>query len=569
MKKYIKLSLFIFAFLSIRVSIFAQLFPEKNIVQNYYIWPVQAKVGIVANFGELRPNHYHMGLDCRTESRENMPILAAADGYVAKINIDANGFGRAIYINHPNGTTTLYAHLNNFNPPLEKFIRDQQYKMKQWKVSVEIPANKFPVKKGEFIAYSGNTGGSQGPHLHFEIRDTKSDKVLNPLLYGFPIDDIIAPDIIRLAVYDRSFSTYEQTPKIFPLKKINGVYQPMGMGGKILVNTDLVSFAITAFDRNTNSSNQNGIYRAEVFCDNKAISGFEMDSTGYNETRYLNAHIDYKTHESGGPFLQYLSPLPGYKNGIYKTPKGGDGLIRLTDNISHEVNIIVSDANENHSEIKFELTKSDMPLQPIKIESAKLFQPNMANVFENESIWFYLNDSCLYDSFHIKVKELPGKIFQIQDDKIPSHCYFPTWIKGDFDIEDSSKIVMKQVANGKSRFKKAIFKKGWYNASFRDFGTYQLLKDTTPPIIVPVGGFHNGINAQNLNRIAFSVSDNSVDIANFTALLDGEWILCSNDKGKVFVYEFDEKCKPGEHNLKLIVTDLVGNKTERNYQFVR
>ena len=128
---------------------------------------------------------------------------------------------------------------------------------------------------------------------------------------------------------------------------------------------------------------------------------------------------------------------------------------------------------------------------------------------------------------------------------------------------------MKQVAHGRQRFKKAVFKKGWYNASFRDFGTYQLLKDTTPPVILPVGGFHNGINAQNLNRIAFSVSDNSVDIANFTALLDGEWILCSNDKGKVFVYEFDEKCTHGEHNLQIIVTDLVGNKTERNYQFVR
>jgi hypothetical protein len=294
-----------------------------------------------------------------------------------------------------------------------------------------------------------------------------------------------------------------------------------------------------------------------------------MDSTGYNETRYLNAHIDFKTHELGGPFLQHLSPLSGYKNGIYKTAKGEDGLIRLTDNNSHEINIVVSDANGNQSELKFGLTKSDMPLNPNNVESSKMFRPNMVNVFENESIWFYLKDSCLYDSFHVKVKELPGKIFQVQDDKIPVHSYFQTWIKGDFDIEDSDKIVMKQVTHSKTRFKKAVFKKGWYNASFRDFGTYQLLKDTSPPVVVPVGGFHNGINAQNLKRIAFSVSDNSVDIANFTALLDGEWILCSNDKGKVFVYEFDEKCGKGEHQLQVIATDLVGNKTERNYQFVR
>jgi hypothetical protein len=558
---------FIFAFLSFKCSIFAQLFPEKNIVQNYYIWPVEAKVGIVANFGELRPNHYHMGLDCKTDSKVNIPILAAADGYVAKINIDPNGFGRAIYINHPNGTTTVYAHLNDFNPTLEKFIREQQYKMKQWRIVAEIPANQFPVKKGDFIAYSGNTGGSQGPHLHFEIRDTKSEKVLNPLLYGFPIEDNIAPDIIRLAVYDKHFSTYEQTPKIFLLKKANGVFQPLG--GKILVNTDLVSFAITAFDCYTNSTNQNGVYRAELYFDNKSICGFEMDSTGYDETRYLNAHIDYKTRESGGPFLQHLSPLPGYKNGIYKTAKDEDGNIRLTDNEPHDISIVVSDANGNQSQLKFELSKTDVPIKPVNAERAKMFSPNMVNVFENESILLYLKDSCLYDSFHVKVNEMPGKIFQVQDDKIPVHCYFQTWIKGAFAAVDTGKIVMKQVALGKPRFKKAVFERGWYHASFRDFGTYQLLKDTTPPVIVPIGGFHNGINAEKLNRIAFSVSDNSVDIANFTALLDGEWILCSNDKGKVFVYEFDEKCTPGEHNLQIIVTDLVGNKAEENYQFVR
>ena len=158
----------------------AQLFHKKDYPQGYFIWPVGAKKALAANFGELRPNHFHMGLDCKTDQKENLPIYAAADGYIAKVKIEPYGFGRAIYINHPNGLTTLYAHLNDFYPELERYVTEQQYKLKQWKVFLDLPANLFKVNRGDYIAASGNTGGSQGPHLHFEIRDTRTDKVLNP-----------------------------------------------------------------------------------------------------------------------------------------------------------------------------------------------------------------------------------------------------------------------------------------------------------------------------------------------------------------------------------------------------
>ncbi len=203
---------------------YTQFFNSKNYPQQYFQWPVGAKIALAANFGELRPNHYHMGLDCKTDQKVNLPIYAAASGYIARVKIEPFGFGRSISINHPNGFTTLYAHLNDFYPALENYIKDQQYKLHKWDVTIMIPENLFPVNKGDFIAYSGNTGGSQGPHLHFEIRDTKTDKVLNPLLFGFPIPDKIEPQILRLAVYDRNISTYEQSPKIYSLKKINGVY---------------------------------------------------------------------------------------------------------------------------------------------------------------------------------------------------------------------------------------------------------------------------------------------------------------------------------------------------------
>src|ERR1044071_1586712 len=174
--------------------------------QGYLRWPLNLSPEIVANMGELRSNHWHMGLDMRTNQKVDQPVYAAADGYIAYVGIRAQSYGRFIIINHPNGLSTLYGHLNNFAPALEAYVTDQQYTKESWPVELQIPADKFPVKKGAFIAYSGTTGGSQGPHVHFEIRDTKSDKCLNPLLFGMPLTDNVKPTMVKLALYDRGIS---------------------------------------------------------------------------------------------------------------------------------------------------------------------------------------------------------------------------------------------------------------------------------------------------------------------------------------------------------------------------
>ena len=569
MPKRIVSKLLLLYFMLIPLVNHGQIFSRKNYPQHYFEWPVSTKVGIVANFGELRPNHYHMGLDCRTDGKVNVPIVAAADGYIAKIHIDATGFGRCIYINHPNGLTTVYAHLNNLAPTIEAYLREQQYKQKQWKIDVLPPASMLKVKKGEFIAYSGNTGGSQGPHLHFEIRDTKNDKVLNPLQFGFQIPDNIAPLVLRLSVYDRRKSTYEQMPKIYTLKKINGIYTPTN--GTIKVNTDKVSFAITAYDSYTGSTNQNGIYGAALYNDDKFISGFEMDSISYDETRYLNAHIDYKTREQGGPFLQHLSPLPGYTEGIYKIAQGEDGVIKLPNNQLHHMRIEVVDANYNQSRIAFELVKENQPTATaFEQNNSSFFKPLQVNIFEDELISFFLPEHAIYDAFHLKISEsAPNRTFTIQNTWVPVQQYFPIRIKGDFNIMDSGKIIMKQVANHKEKYKKAYYEKGWYRADWRDFGTYQLIKDNTPPTVATIGSFKDGCRLNGTGRIMFTASDNTKTIQSFTGLLDGQWILFSNDKEGAFIYEVDKYCPLGEHSLKIIVVDLAGNTTEKNFHFTR
>ncbi len=575
-KKLQKAVLPVFLLLNIYYSS-AQFFPVKNYPQNYFIYPVNAARSLSANYGELRPNHYHMGLDCRTDQKQNKEILAAAAGYIAKVKIEPRGFGRAIYINHPNGLTTLYAHLNEFYPALEKYVTEQQYKLKSWAVFLDIPENLLPVQKGDTIALSGNTGSSQGPHLHFEIRDTKTDKVLNPLLFGFAIPDTIAPFVSKLAVYDRSISTYEQTPKIFALKKTKDTFitnPPL-----IIVNSNKVSFGITATDRFNESANRNGIYETVLYHNDEAVVGFQLDSISYDETRYLNAHIDYKHKSSGRGFLQHVSKLPGYNNSVYKTATG-DGVIILDDTLVHKIKLEVKDVNGNTSFVLFNVQRDKNFAEPTTKGSATYFQqqvfhPGSINIFENNSISFYLPENCLYDSMHFLYSEASSKqdfpVYQLHNTSVPVQCYFPVSIKAARSLP--GKMVMHRFANGRHDFKKAEpvangKDQGWYRAAFREFGSFQLMIDTQPPIITPIG-FKDGMKAGKLKQIVFVVKDNSEEIKKITALLDGNWLRFSNDKGSRFIYVFDEMCPPGEHELKIIAEDQVGNIREKIFHFTR
>jgi murein DD-endopeptidase MepM/ murein hydrolase activator NlpD len=561
--------------LALAATGYAQEYPEKNYPRNYFQWPVGARADIVANFGELRPNHYHMGMDCRTEQKQNVPILAAADGYIARIKIEPYGFGRAIYVNHPNGFTTLYAHLNDFYPALEAYVKTEQYARKSWKVTLDLPPDLFQVSKGQFIAYSGNTGGSQGPHLHFEIRDTRTDKVLNPSLFGFPIADRTPPDILRLALYDRCISVYEQSPRFFTLKKVNGIYTTSP--SLILANTDKVSFAISAHDRLDNSGNKNGIYEATLFEDEKPVAGFQLDGIGYDETRYLNAHIDYKLRGTGGPYVQHLSRLPGYPPPPYKD-FSGNGVLVIEDDSVHRIRIVVKDADGNTSQLQFAVKRGAAPLNPPIIDSFAMmrqrnFHPGFINVFENAKIRFHLSETALYDSIRFTYREIAmangSTIFQLHNGNTPVQGYFPLYIRGIADNPYRDKMVIQRYWGSKTDFAKAEpGSDDWYQASFREFGYFVMTPDTIPPVIAPVG-FKNDMNCAKLKRIVFVITDNSEEVLNFTALLDGQWLRFTNDKGRSFVYEFDEKCSAGPHELVISAEDLVGNRTERKYYFYR
>ncbi|MEP6749964.1 MAG: M23 family metallopeptidase [Bacteroidota bacterium] len=565
--------IFLLFFLSIAVVGRGQVFPVINYPKGYFRSPLDIPISLAGNFGELRPNHYHMGFDLKTDHHENMPVHAAADGYIAKIKIEPAGFGRAIYINHPNGFTTVHGHLNAFIPALDAWLKQQQYQQESWRVFLDVPPNLFPVKKGDVIAYSGNTGGSQGPHLHFEIRGTADDINRNPALFGLPLEDNTKPTISRLAVYDRRLSQYEQSPKLIPIKKTADGY--ISIIPVITVTTPKISFAISASDTQSGSANPNGIFEADLYDNDKAVIGFQMDKISYDNTRNINAHIDYKTKATGGPFLQQLYLLPGYLNSIYK-PVSSNGTIDVSDGAIHIVKIYVKDAYNNTAVLTTSVKYSGSPA-PLTFFAGKMFYPFMLDGFEATDCEFYIGERCLYDSVHIAYKKMPATtansvsaIHVIGAAYIPLQDSMTVRIKPTVLLNTTQKshVVMQRFTGTKSNVQKVQWQKDWAAAKFRDMGNFQLVLDETPPVIVPVG-FKDGANMSRALRIVFIIKDNLESFKYFRAELDGKWLRFTNDKGKSFIYIFDEKCGAGSHSLKISVEDEAGNVASKIFSFTR
>lgn len=542
--------------------VFCQVLPAQNYPQGYFRHPLDIPMELVANFGEIRPNHWHMGLDIRTQQRENLRVHAAAEGYIARVVVEPFGFGQAIYINHPNGFTTLYAHLNRFFPELEKYVEEQQYKQESWQVNLRLQPGQFPVSKGQFIALSGNTGGSAGPHVHFEIRDTKTEKVLNELLFKFPIADAVPPVLQRLAIYDRNISTYDQKPRILGIADVRNK--------TIMVNSDKISFAIGAIDHFSRSTRSVGIYSAEICVDDQPVSGFVHDSIDYNETRYINAQVDYPLKVRGGPYVQHLSPLPGAAGVPYKISKG-DGMIYLPDETPRKILIEVKDANKNTSRLQFFVKRSSAAKTAPEVAAERLL-PNHVNVFEKAGFELYTTENSVYDTVTVAystVAGAPGGVSALHtflDQSIPVHDQVTVRLRptANLTADQVNRVIIQNISGTKKTTQKAEWANGWFMAKFRQFGSFQAFVDTVPPTI----NTPPTVLAK-VSRLVFTPKDNFNSIKSFRAELDGNWLRFTNDKGRNWIYTFDEHFSPGAHVLKVTVEDEAGNVTEKSWNVKR
>ncbi len=552
--------------------IFSLYLSAQSYPQDYFRDPLGIPIQLAANFGELRPNHFHMGLDIRTQSRENLPVYAPADGYIAHIKIEKYGYGRAIYIKHPAGYTTVYGHLNSFFPALEKYLKDKQYIDEQWEQDFDLPENLFPVKKGQFIAYSGNTGGSAGPHLHFEIRDTKTGNNYNPLLFGFNVPDHIAPIIYGLYWYDRRYSVYTAQPQPIALVKKNGIFT--STVPVVKTGSPMITLGLRMEDMNNVSSFKFGVYHAAMFVDGVLKFEFKINNFSYDSTRYVNACMDYSRWMKTKQGIQYLSILPGNKLNIF-TPTGSDGVLRLNDSSIHDIRIELSDEKNNTTVIAFKLQYvlalgKDYSI-PGNAIVCDVHEPNNIST-ANSKIAF--DENAFYDALPLVVDETPATTskqvsptIHVGDYTIPVQDYYSIAIKPTNNsnaIKD--KIVMELKSGTSTKVIAGQWKDGWLTGIFNKLGDVRLLLDTIAPKTITVG-WHNGSVIKS-KTLTLKCTDDVGDVETFKALLDGQWLMFAK-KNDYFIYTFDEHCKPGKHELTIIATDAANNTSMQTFNFIK
>jgi hypothetical protein len=529
--------------------------------------PLDIPIMLAGNFGECRPNHFHSGIDIKTNGVENLPVYAIADGYVSRIKMEPGGFGHALYVTHPNGYTSLYAHLNDFAPVIQRFVKATQYKTQNWTMDLPLTPDQFPVKKGQQIAWSGNTGGSTAPHLHLEIRDTKTEHPLNPQLFGFEIKDDIAPVPTQIAVYDMRSSIYEQSPQMVALKKKEGVYTT----DTIRCNAPLAGIGVNVNDYMNGSENTLTFYTADIYLDSVKQGTVVLDDIGYDVTRYLHAHIDYKAKKQTGEWIQLMYQLPGNALNVVYNWSGKKGVLDITDKQAHLVNIALTDANHNVANIAFYLrAATDTSAAPCR---GRLFKVNQANQFEHPNVIVKLNDKALYDDvcFDFSVVKDAASYsdrYRLDNVWVPSHSYFDISIKPNKAIPFTLKDKIALVYNdGKDETgKAAILDNGWYKASVRNFGEYRLVADTAAPVIKALQ--KQSAILSKAKRISFTIKDEITGVKQYRGELDGKWI-CVEQHGSQYFYTFDEHCSKGKHTLVLTATDENGNTRKLNYNFTR
>ncbi|HWK06554.1 MAG TPA: M23 family metallopeptidase [Puia sp.] len=605
-------------FLSILLAASAAIFYFRSPFSNsYFRQPLDISLQLAANFGELREDHFHMGLDIRTMGREDLPVYAAADGYISHVTIGQYGLGHALFVTHPNGRTTVYGHLNRFFPELSDVIEQRQYAAQRWELELDLPAGRFPIQKGQFIAYSGNTGSSQAPHLHFEIRDTRTGRNINPLLSGFTIPDELPPVIKGLYWYDRRISTYAGRARKIPLTSKEDVYRTSDP--VIKLSSPLVSLGISATDKASNSPHLSGIFQAALWLDDSLIHSFRLSDLSYTDTRYINACIDYTKWIRSGIYVQHLSVLPGNHLSIYSSA-GKDGLIRLKDTLVHLVHIRVSDVNDNHSdlELKIQLSApalpgsrpapSDVnPLASILLQShsqsaihpagfiprsegiltpypgnplsrtIRLLLPGRDHQVNGPSVRARFSATAFYDQVPFLLSEEPNTgnnrasaLVHLHDPTIPVHDRYSVQLRTTLAPGDPlrNRTVMQLVSGDSQSIVKGTWQGDWMSGSFSRLGDLQLLIDTMAPQVQPSGWTDGQVFPANAPALNLICKDEGGMVARFRAELDGHWILFEQ-KGIQFRYDFDGHCPAGRHRLLVSVTDVAGNETRKTFSFIK
>ena len=541
--------------------------------------PINIPLLLSANFGELRIDHFHSGLDIKTQGVTGKEVLAAANGYISRISISPVGFGNALYITHPSGYTTVYGHLERFTAKIEAYVKARQYEKKTFAITLFPTAEDFPVKQGELIAYSGNSGSSGGAHLHFEIRKSDSEKPINPLLFNLGVADNIKPIIEKLVIFPAGRNTLvgnAHAIKKFEVTGSHGVYS-ITSENEITVS-GLTGFGIKAYDLLNDSNNKCAVHSIELSIDSVSIFKYIMDGFSFTESRFVNSHIDYETFMRENTYIERAFVLPNDKLSAYKDIVNR-GLYNFNDKKIHRVEITVTDVNNNKSVLKFQIKAGDSKNSSLEQpEKGITIMPfNKTNRFSAENISVNIPEGALYDTLYFSYKTEKGTGEMLSDLHYVANKYTPVQKSFTVSIKPSkkpagleSKMLIVRLADDQTKTAaNSYWSDGYLSAEVMAFGRYFIGIDTVKPVISAMG-ITNGSNLSGKKDIRIRITDELSGIKSYVGSIDGKWALFEYDqKNDMLVYKFDDAriTKGSKHNLVLEVSDNKDNVSKFKREF--
>jgi hypothetical protein len=530
--------------------------------------PVDIPIFLSGNYGELRSTHFHAGLDIKTQGEIGHKVHAVADGYISRVKVRSGGYGHAIYITHSNGYTSVYGHLSSYIPELEAWVKEQQYKRKSFEIDKSLKKEQFPVKQGQIIALSGNTGSSGGPHLHFEIRD-QNEVPVNGLTFDLPIKDSIAPVFRNLFVYDDfDLNTYTANSRlIIPVVPFSNYY---GLKTSVLSHGN-IAFGVEAYDYLNGSLNKCGIYSLDFYVNEKKVYAMQIDKVGFDETRYIRSHMDYAEKKLHGKGTHRLFIEPNNHLGIYDR-KLGNSIIVPDDSMAYHCKVVAKDAYGNSSELSFDVVPHDTGRERSSGENNLVhLNYKTENVLRDDSMRFAMARGSLYSNKDITITARPtnndffSSSFIIGDQLVPVNIYPVLSLritKNLDDVQPEKLVIARYDTSGKVISEGGRWNNGWITAKVNGFGKYAVIADTLKPVIKPVSFKNKGWYAQG-DKLVFKITDDLSGIKTYNGYIDDKWALFEYDaKSNNLFYILDPERlnkSGGLHEVKLYIMDERNN----------
>ena len=532
--------------------------------------PVIIPIYLSGNFGEIRSDHFHSGIDIKTQGTTGHQVSSVEKGYISRIKVQANGYGKSIYISHPNGYTSVYGHLDRYRDDIAAYVKRMQYQQQSHMVDLYLNRSAFPLEKGEFIAYSGNTGSSSGPHLHFEIRSSSNQHPTNVLTYNFKIKDNIPPRFHSPFLYPiNEKSQINGKAERFSSRVVRdkGIYTiPYGTS---LEGSGILGISVEVFDYLDGASNRCGIHRLEMYVDNKLSYSHMMDEFSFSETRYINAHIDYKERIKSGKKAHRLHRLPNDRLRIYNQSAGNRALV-VDESRDYPIRIVATDVAGNSSTLEFTLKGNDQTMiAPLTDRVDITFMKyNQFNSFEEGPVQVQIPANALYQDLDFTFLSSPpaeGSLtpfYQIASREVPVHAAYTLSIQSPSIDPSLHKRLLLISYNDEREVVSAggEYSNGRVVAKLRNFGEFAVALDTIAPVIRLQGNKGGDFSAK--KELRFTISDELSGIDKYEGYIDNHWALFEYDpKNDLLYYSFDEQhiSKGAEHELELYVSDGKGN----------